>query len=885
MTILSPPKLLIRLLVAWSLSLALISCGIRRPFDSLLTSAADEYQAGLRQGRHYLGKREHSRALGEFIKAGKLRPEQAEPLLGRAKALFYLERSAEVLPLCAELSGKAADGFTGLGFCWGARLEISGNTPESRRQVREEIDKLLEQPEPSAELLFSAYQGYYDLHDKEKSVSLILRLAEMAADSSLAEDIASSLFAEIVGTEPQSAARLKLADSYIRNFPDEHMADQAAAVVLRDLAAKPASGADYWRIARTVLRERETKPLINGAVAYWLIEHDTGYDHAIRLLQKNLQGLPARQAEAPADFDQALWRRRITREGFLYQYLLGRAWLGQGHPAKARAILEKVVLAQKNWPGAYHFLGMIAVAAGRDDEAIEYFRAALARGGVRPETGTELRRLLADGYGFTGEPRDYFQTRSAGPKFRDVTEMAGLGGVKATRVAWGDYDQDGDDDLLLDGRRLFTNRAPDGFTAAGAPLIPVGRGANGGVWGDYDNDGFPDLFVTSHQGNYLLHNEGGTQLTGSGAWSAAAGGLPAGSEAAAWGDVNNDGYLDLYVANYEHGKVLRGQCGQDQFYLNHGGGDFAESRVAAGLVSEEAMCGRGVTWSDLNGDGRQDIMVSNYRLDPNFLWLNQGNGSLIDAAEAAGVRGHEVGGAYGHSIGSVSGDLDGDGDFDLYTSNLAHPRYIEFSDLSMVLLNNGERSPRFVDRFLESGIDFDETSSDPLLFDVDNDGDLDLFVTSIYPKRSSHLYLNDGKASFTDQTWLAGAEVLNGWGAAWADYDGDGYLDLLVASSEGVRLLHNEGGNHNWLAIKIDDRHCNRFGVGSRVTINYGQESQVREITAGRGTGSQDSLTAHFGLGNYSGPVSVQVKTLCGETIRRQIPELNRIVLFAVELE
>jgi hypothetical protein len=278
-------------------------------------------------------------------------------------------------------------------------------------------------------------------------------------------------------------------------------------------------------------------------------------------------------------------------------------------------------------------------------------------------------------------------------------------------------------------------------------------------------------------------------------------------------------------------------------------------------------------------------MVSNYRLDPNFLWLNQGNGSLIDAAEAAGVRGHEVGGAYGHSIGSVSGDLDGDGDFDLYTSNLAHPRYIEFSDLSMVLLNNGERSPRFVDRFLESGIDFDETSSDPLLFDVDNDGDLDLFVTSIYPKRSSHLYLNDGKASFTDQTWLAGAEVLNGWGAAWADYDGDGYLDLLVASSEGVRLLHNEGGNHNWLAIKIDDRHCNRFGVGSRVTINYGQESQVREITAGRGTGSQDSLTAHFGLGNYSGPVSVQVKTLCGETIRRQIPELNRIVLFAVELE
>jgi hypothetical protein len=412
-------------------------------------------------------------------------------------------------------------------------------------------------------------------------------------------------------------------------------------------------------------------------------------------------------------------------------------------------------------------------------------------------------------------------------------------------------------------------------------VLPVGlAGANGGVWGDYDNDRLPDLFVTSHQGNYLLHNEGGTHLTVSGAWPAAAGGLVAGStEGAAWGDVDNDGYLDLYVANYEHGKVLRGQCGQDQFFVNHRGRGFTEARVAAGMVSEEAMCGRGVTWSDLNGDGWQDIMVANYRLDPNFLWLNQGNGTLRDVAETAGVQGQEVEGAYGHSIGSVSGDLDGDGDFDLYTSNLAHPRHIEFSDLSMLLLNDGARSPRFIDRFAEAGIDFDETSADPLLFDVDNDGDLDLFVTSIYPGRSSHLYLNDGQANFTDQTWLAGAAVVNGWGSAWADYDGDGYPDLLVASVEGVRLLHNEGGAHNWLAIKIDDRNCNRFGVGSKVTINYGRESQVREITAGRGTGSQDSLTALFGLGNYPGPVAVQVKTLCGDTIRRQIKELNRTVV------
>jgi hypothetical protein len=120
---------------------------------------------------------------------------------------------------------------------------------------------------------------------------------------------------------------------------------------------------------------------------------------------------------------------------------------------------------------------------------------------------------------------------------------------------------------------------------------------------------------------------------------------------------------------------------------------------------------------------------------------------------------------------------------------------------------------------------------------------------------------------------------MNGWGAASTDYDGDGYLDLLVASPEGVRLLHNEGGNHNWLAIRINDHKCNRYGVGSKVIISYVLKKQVREITAGRGTGSQDSLAVYFGLGSYNGPVSVQVKTLCGDIIQRQIKDINRIVI------
>ncbi|MCK4840086.1 MAG: VCBS repeat-containing protein, partial [Desulfobulbaceae bacterium] len=621
---------------------------------------------------------------------------------------------------------------------------------------------------------------------------------------------------------------------------------------------------------------RETTPMINSAVSHWLIEHGTGYDQAIRLLQKNLHGLDDPRQMGPLHNGESLTDKNTNKSRLFDKYLLGRAWLAKGEIVKARKLFDDILVKQKDWAGVYHFLGMMALGEGKADQAIQLFATALAKGGTRQETVNELRVLLRDHYGFEGAPLEYFQAQHQGVIFRDVTEKVGLSGVQASRVAWGDYDNDDDDDLLLDGTRVFNNHLNGGFVEM-AQVIPTGlAGANGGVWGDYDNDHFLDIFVTSHGANYLLHNEAGVRFSKTDAWSLNSRRVD-NTEAAAWGDVNNDGYLDLYVANYEHGTVMRGQCDQDQLLVNQGGADFKD--FGDGIVSEEAMCGRGVSWSDLNGDGWQDLLVANYRLDPNFLWLNQGNGTVIDVAETAGVQGKEVKGAYGHSIGSVSGDLDGDGDFDLFISNLAHPRYIEFSDQSMVLINNSELLPEFADQFSESGIIFDETSADPLLFDVDNDGDLDLYITSVYRNRSSHLYINDGKGGFTDQTWLAGAAVMNGWGAASADYDGDGYLDLLVASPEGVRLLHNEGGSNNWLAIRIDDHNCNRYGVGSKVIINYDRQRQIREITAGRGTGSQDSLTASFGLGTYTGPVSIKVKTLCGDTLQHHLKGPNRVVI------
>ncbi|MFC1666040.1 CRTAC1 family protein, partial [Pseudomonadota bacterium] len=270
---------------------------------------------------------------------------------------------------------------------------------------------------------------------------------------------------------------------------------------------------------------------------------------------------------------------------------------------------------------------------------------------------------------------------------------------------------------------------------------------------------------------------------------------------------------------------------------------------------------------------------TNYRLDPNQLWMGAGTGIFEDRSSEVGVRGTNVSGAFGHSIGGVSGDIDNDGGIDLFISNLAHPRYMKFSDLSMVLLNQGNPEFKFFNMFENSGIKYEETVSDPLLFDADNDGDLDLYFTSIYRGRQSFLYRNDGSGHFTDISWQSGARVANGWGVAAADYDLDGHTDILVASADGIRLLRNQGNGNHWLSIRHQSQACNRFGVGNRVTISYAGAKQVRYVSAGKGTGTQNSLALQFGLGSHEGSVKVESVDLCGGVIELDLGSGNRHII------
>jgi len=440
--------------------------------------------------------------------------------------------------------------------------------------------------------------------------------------------------------------------------------------------------------------------------------------------------------------------------------------------------------------------------------------------------------------------------------FTDMSGTIDLG--TSNIVAWGDYDNDGWDDLLAQGWHLYRNNQSGGFVDMTEPsgLGALPGGSYSGIWGDYDNDGWLDIFSTSGQAesdapDYLLHNEGNGTFTWSDAcsdfWCAAGGG---------WGDYNRDGAIDLYIATAEWWEHGGGKYRQDVFYENRGGGDFADVTADVGMGDMGAYYGRGVSWCDYDEDGDQDIYIPNYRLSPNFLWQNQGDGTFIDVGEALGVAGDPEmyggqGPYYGHTIGAAWGDIDNDGHFDLVAANLAHGGYyLEFSDITKIYLNQGPPSWAFIDWPPESsGVVWVETHSSPALADFDHDGDLDMIITCVYQTPKARFYRNLGGGVFEDITNDCGIVAHNSWGAAWADYDHDGDMDVALHGGGILRLCRNDAAAGHWVKIQLTGQDSNRAAIGARVDIVSGGLTQTRAVEAGMGTcASQNSFTLHFGL-------------------------------------
>ena len=434
-----------------------------------------------------------------------------------------------------------------------------------------------------------------------------------------------------------------------------------------------------------------------------------------------------------------------------------------------------------------------------------------------------------------------------GVTFLERREELGMSLLDAGGSGWGDFNADGFVDLQA-GAYLFVNNSGTGFN-------PIPGYSSIGLWGDFDNDGDLDL-LDADLPVRLLRNQSGVSFT-----AESVAGLPMGhSVGSSVADFNGDALLDFYMGGFETPAYQ-----PDALAINTGSG-FSITTMASGGHKP----GRGVTSCDFDEDGDMDIYVSNYRLEPNLLWVNDGAGNFSNQAASRGVAG-DAGGTYpyGHTIGSSWGDFDNDGHIDLFVGNFRHNWGDGSQDFCKFYRNLGPSGGWNFQLMAElSGSKWQESYATPALADVDNDGDLDVFLTTVYhPNDSARLFRNDGNWVFTDVTSASGLDGLNSSGndqAGFADIDNDGDLDLVTSALPYV----NQGTSGHWLRVRLlgNGTTVNRSAIGAQVRIALGGETLTRQVEAGTGQGNMNELILHFGLGTNAGPVALTVDWPDGTT-------------------
>ncbi|MCP4783459.1 MAG: CRTAC1 family protein [Fuerstiella sp.] len=450
-------------------------------------------------------------------------------------------------------------------------------------------------------------------------------------------------------------------------------------------------------------------------------------------------------------------------------------------------------------------------------------------------------------------------TASAGlaaDPFQDVTDGIGLNGVGGGYAAWGDYNNDGWVDLTVDGQ-LWRNDNGKRFTRVKNVAF-----AGSGIWGDVDNDGDLDFFAL---GGKVYRNAEGESFK---EIEQAIPEMPKSPMNATWADVNGDSFIDLYVTGYEDGGYH-----PDFLFRNKGDGTFEV------IFRGPATPGRGVTACDYDEDGDIDIYVSNYRLVPNALLQNDGSGNLTDVAKYVKVDGDGDLGAWGHTIGSSWGDLDNDGHFDLFVGNFSHPP--TYQDRPKFYRNLGkEKDWRFSDLSDDAGLHWQESYASPAIADFDNDGLLDLFFTTVYAGDRSVMYRNKGNWKFENVTADVKVDQPTTYQAAWADFDNDGYVDIL----NGGRLFKNPGGTNRWLKVRLSaGGKVNRTAFGSQVRVRLGEETLTRQVESATGQGNQNDLTLHFGLGAHDQDVQLEVRWPDGS--KQALKDVKTNSIISVEKE
>jgi len=398
--------------------------------------------------------------------------------------------------------------------------------------------------------------------------------------------------------------------------------------------------------------------------------------------------------------------------------------------------------------------------------------------------------------------------------------------------AWADYDNDGLPDQFRPGYSgttnvLYHNNGDGTFTkVTQGNLVDFPGVSYGCAWGDFDNDGFLDLFLANQSGNpnFLFRNNGnGTFTRITPADSTAFAGN---SVSCAWADYDNDGFLDLVVAPAT-------DPAQNNYLLrNNHDGTF--TRIARGPSGGSGWNSLGCAWADYDNDGRRDLLIANINHE-NFLYHNDGGGTFSQVG--SGSFPADSGAWYGVSWG----DYNNDGYLDLFLAD-SKP-----GTANALYRNNTNGT---FTRMTGAGFPFAGPSAGCAWGDFNNDGFLDLFVAGL--GGGATIYLNQGNGTFGAGISLNHPGGANA-GCDVADYDRDGFLDVYVSHEPSGLLYHNNGNGNHWTTIKCVGVSNNAAGIGAKIkvtaTIQGVPRQQLREITSGSGYGGQNGLTAHFGLG------------------------------------
>ena len=519
----------------------------------------------------------------------------------------------------------------------------------------------------------------------------------------------------------------------------------------------------------------------------------------------------------------------------------------------------------------------------RDSEkAIEHFLNVLKQ---KPDD-LEVRWLLNLAYTTIGQypekvpsahliPPSAFASAEDVGRFKDVAPQAGLNVVAtAGGIIVDDFAGNGRFDVVSSNfdscgpLHYFRNNGDGTFTERTSAAGLDGQlGGLNMIQADYDNDGCKDILVLrggwelAQRSSLLRNNCDGTFTD-----VTAASGLakPTSSQSAAWADINNDGLLDLFLANENRAS---------QLFLNRGGRAFEDISRSAGV--DRVAFTKGVTAGDYDNDGFVDFYVSNFSGN-NFLYRNNHDNTFTEVARAAGVPGP------GHGFATWFFDYDNDGWLDLFATSYftsvdeSVRTYLHLAHNAATLrlyrnLGNGS----FRDVTTEVGLDKVFMPMGANFGDIDNDGFLDIHLGTGNPSYASLLpnvllRNKEGKA-FIDVTASSGTgELHKGHGIAFADLDNDGDEEIIAeiggatpGDSHPLRLFENPGHGNDWINLRLVGQKTNRAAIGARITVTVENEGRgtrtIHRSVGSGGTFGASPLEQHIGLGRAARIVELEI--------------------------